>query len=501
MPAAPAQPARHGVIDIGSNSIRLVVFDGSGRVPLPLFNEKILCGIGRGVQRTGRLHAEGAALALDNLERFAALLDSMDVGQVDAVATAAVRDAADGADFVREGARRTGLSIRVLSGEREAALAAAGVLSGMPDADGLMGDLGGGSLELVRLADGAAAEHATLPLGPLNLGGATKREFTRARKAVDAALAEVPWLRNCAGSDLYAVGGNWRALARIHMARTEYPLRVIHYYRVRRRALMELAGFVTRQSRESLAELRGAPRRRLDLLPMAALVIQRLLRAATPRDVVFSAQGLREGLAHEHLPAACRAQDPLLAACQDLAARNARFPQWGDELAVWTQALFPGEAAGDARLRRAACLLSDIGWRAHPDYRAEQASAGVLYAPALHARHEERCFLARAVFARYNGREGGEAEAVPQLLRAAAARRAHIIGLAARLGDTVSSGVPGLVGRFPLVLSRRKLVLRHQPEDRAMIGEAVMRRLEMLAAAMGRRPDVRVCDAATEQPA
>ena len=485
--------ARYGVIDIGSNSIRLAIFDALRRAPQPFFNEKALCAIGRGVRRTGKLSPDGAARALETLERFGALARAMGAAPVDAVATAAVRDAADGAAFAREAGRRSGFEVRVLSGAEEAEFAAAGVLSGMPQADGVMGDLGGGSLELVRFDAGRAAEHATLPLGPLSLLEESDGDFDRARAVIDAALSGLPWLKDAAGAELYAVGGNWRALARAHMAQQGYPLRVIHHYRLARGDAAALVARLARETPDALAGFDGVPARRLDLLPLAALAMERTLRAAAPRAVTFSALGLREGLAHMRLSAQRRAEDPLLAACRDIAARLARFPDHGDELFEWTGALFPDETAGERRLRRAACAIGDIGWRAHPDARAEQASAEALYAPALYASHPERCFLAGAVFARYANREsGGKLRAASErLLAPETRRRARIVGLAARLGEALSGGVPGILRRFPLSLEAHPptLRLRRAPGDEAMLGESVMRRFETLAAEMGCAPE------------
>ena len=474
-----------------------MVFDGVRRAPLPLLNEKVLCGIGRQVHRAGRLDPDGVERALDTLERFGALLRAMNVAEVDAVATAAVRDAADGDEFVARAARRSGLAVRVLSGAEEARASALGVLGGIPGADGLMGDLGGGSLELARLAGGAIAEHATLPLGPLNLAAAAGGDRARARDAIDAALDTLPWLERAAGAELYAVGGNWRALARAHMAKTGYPLRVIHHYRAPAEELAGFAAAIAGKSREAMAGVAGAPRRRAALMPLAALTLERLLRRAAPRHAVFSALGLREGLVQARLPEAVRREDPLLAACRDIAARAARFPEYGDELDAWTGGLFPGESASERRLRRAACLLNDIGWRQHPDYRAEHASAEALRAPALHASHAERCFLAHAVFARYASRETtGALAAAGRLMDAESRRRARILGAAMRLGEALCGGAPGILGRFSLSLPREggapRLTCRRR--DRVMPGEAAMRRFETLAALMGGAPEFRVLD-------
>src|SRR5215470_10897185 len=230
--AVEAREGRIGVIDLGSNSIRLVIYERLSRSPAPIFNERVLCGLGRGLQRSGKLSPEGTSRALDNLARFMLLARHMGVSRLDLLATAAVRDASDGAAFVAEASRRCHAAIRVLSGQEEARLSALGVLSGMPEADGVMGDLGGGSLELVALNRGEIGEQATLPLGPLRIMELGEGEPKRARGAVDAALAGLLWLESCAGRVFYAVGGAWRAIARIHIEQSRYPLHVIHHYRV-----------------------------------------------------------------------------------------------------------------------------------------------------------------------------------------------------------------------------------------------------------------------------
>ncbi len=485
---------RYGVIDIGSNSIRLVVFEGLRRAPLPLLNERVMCGLGRSLHDTGRLDPDGVEQALLNIERFGVLLRAMGVTRFDAVATAAVRDAEDGAGFVAEVERRCGFHVRVLSGAEEAEMAALGVLSGAPGADGVVGDLGGGSLELVHLAAGATAEHATLPLGPLNLQAASGGKRKRARKIIDDALAELPWLPEMRGRAFYAVGGNWRALAHAHMAHSGYPLNIIHHYRLRRGDLAKIADLVSRQSRDSLAGIPGVSSRRLDLLPLAALVMVRLLAAAEPRDVVFSAHGLREGFAFARLGDRRRDEDPLLSAADDIYERTARYPGRAAELYEWTESLFPEESASERRLRRAACLLSDVGWRVHPDYRAAQAGAEVLHARALHAGHEERAFLALAVFGRYTSRAThGALRTVERLLDAETVRRARITGSAVRLGETLCGGVPGVLGRFSLKpsMGRGLLKLKCRRSDQNMLGEVVLRRFEALAALMGLAPEVR----------
>jgi exopolyphosphatase/guanosine-5'-triphosphate,3'-diphosphate pyrophosphatase len=218
-----------GVIDIGSNSIRLVVFEGLAREPAPIFNEKVFAALGKTVGETGRLNPEGLSQAFSTLTRFSRLLKAMKVTDCHVVATAAVRDAADGAAFLEEVKRRAELNITIISGEEEGRLSAEGVLSGIPDADGAMGDMGGGSVELVRLARGVVGERTTMPFGPFRLmalGGSHQSQVA----AVDTRLAALPWLPSVAGAALYAVGGIWRAFAKVHMEQVGHPLHVIHHY-------------------------------------------------------------------------------------------------------------------------------------------------------------------------------------------------------------------------------------------------------------------------------
>ena len=353
--AAPAalRQGRRAVVDIGSNSIRLVVFDRLARAPLLLFNEKVLCGLGRGLDETGRLNEAGVESAMVNLVRFVRLARAMGVTKLDMLATAAVRDAADGEAFVAALRRRCGVPVRIISGAEEAKFSALGVISGCMTADGMMGDLGGGSLELVGLDMGKLGAHATLPLGPLRVGEVAFGEREEARQLVDQHLETVPWLGDLRGRDFYAVGGAWRSLARIHMEQTGHPLHIIQQYRIERRQAEDLLRIMSRLGRRSLAAIAGLSRRRVDSLPFAALVLERLLRLARPANIVFSAFGLREGFLFSQLPAAQRRQEPLLAAAKEIARENGRFGALGPALEKWTAPLFAGESEAEARMRLA----------------------------------------------------------------------------------------------------------------------------------------------------
>src|SRR5690625_137027 len=305
-----------GVIDIGSNSVRLVVFDALQRAAIPLFNEKVLCGLGAGLERTGRLNPEGWALALETLSHFSGLAEAMQVSRLELLATAAVRDAEDGAAFVREAEARSGHRIRVLTGEEEARLSALGVLSGLPEHRGLMGDLGGGSLELVELRNGSAGRWASLPLGPFRLMDAVGDDLKAARELIDHQLARVEWLDQLQKQDFHAVGGTWRALAQLQMARTRYPLHMVQGYALPRADAKDATKALRSEDQGSLKALVNIPPRRAEMLPLAGLLLARILKRAAPARVIFSSRGLREGWLFDQLPAAEQAADPLLLAAR-----------------------------------------------------------------------------------------------------------------------------------------------------------------------------------------
>ncbi len=483
----PADAPRCAVVDLGSNSVRLVVFEGQCRNPVAIFNEKAVLRLGRGLQTTGRLNEEGMGQALTVLHRYRAVARAMGAEVFEILATAAVRDARNGPDFVAGlQARLAGVPIHVLSGITEAEYSAMGMLCGIPTADGILADIGGGSLELVRLDRGARDVSETLSLGAIRLADRAGGEPIRARAIAEADLATVPWLAGGTGRDLYLVGGAWRALARIHMAQTGYPLQMVHHYTISREEARDLTGVIAGAGRRALERLPGLSRRRIDDLPYAAVVLRRVLRATGVRRVVFSASGLREGWFMQRMPEAIRQQDPLLAAGQELAARLGRDPNLPPALLAWTDPLFPGETGEPRRLREAACWMSDIGSHDHPEFRAEQAFLRVLRQPGIGLDHHARAFLALVTAMRYEvDTDAGFLRPARLLLDVASAHRAEVLGVALRLAYTLSAGTPDLLAGTALQLSGSRLVLRLEEDSGVFAGESVVRRLDRLAQAMG----------------
>src|SRR5215469_8444620 len=450
-------PGRVGIIEVGSNSIRLVVYERASRAPLPVFNEKVLCGLARGLDATGRLNQAGVEMALANIDRFVTLAHNMKVTSLDLLATAAVRDAADGPEFMRELTRRPGISAHIVSGTDEARYSGFGVLCGMPDAAGVMGDLGGGSLELVAIGRGRIGASSTLPVGPLRLMSSGKGD---PKRAVVDAIDNVRWLREETGKTFYAVGGAWRSFARLHMEQAGYPLHIIHQYDIAADEARAVARLIAVQSAKSLEKMPGVSRRRIDTLPLACLALDRLLAALKPRNVVFSAFGLREGFYYSRLSDAERARHPLIAFAEEQGADWRRFDLSPSEIFDWLTPIFGGETENERILRIAACHLSDISWNDHPDYRAEQAYVRVLHLPAPGMSHRERAVLAMTMAYRYKSdAKAGALDTAIRLSDAKGRNFARRLGACLRLAYNLSGGAPGLLPQIQLMRTDRELCL------------------------------------------
>lgn len=485
-PPADADARDAAVIDIGSNSVRLVVYRLEGRSIWAAYNEKVLAGLGRDLPRTGRLSPEGVAAALPALKRFRALVDALSPDQLHVVGTAAVREAEDGVEFRERIAAETGLSVRVLSGVEEAQYAAQGVLAGDPGACGVAADLGGSSLEVIRLDRDGARGGVTLPLGPFAMGEGKGPLAQR----IDPRLA--PLGGDYQADTVHAVGGAWRSLALLHMRMSDHDLHIVHQYEMDADEVALLAELLAKQSRKSLERTRGVSRRRVETLPHGAMVLARLMRKVKARKVVFSAYGLREGLLHAAMDPAVRDEDPLVAGCEVLGGRRGVAIGVGRPLAAWLAPLLAARppcfgAERDAILLRAACALSDIGARMHPDSRAEVAWDQVLRAPIPGQTHAERAFLATAIFARYGGRGAGPSPGMARrLLGEAGIERARLVGLAMRFGLDVTARTPALLADVRLALEPDRLVVRATgPAADLLRGEQTAKRGAALAEALG----------------
>jgi exopolyphosphatase/guanosine-5'-triphosphate,3'-diphosphate pyrophosphatase len=486
----------YAIVDIGSNSVRLVVYEQLGRAPLPRFNEKSLCRLGEGLAQTGAIAAEGFRRTVEAVRRFRAIANAMGVAKIDTTATEAIRRASNGPALAAAIAAESGLEVRILSGAEEARFAALGVISGFFRPVGSVGDMGGGSLEVAEALDDHVGDRwVSMPLGALPVEAMLADGLSEAKRRVDAILHE--HLPSALGQPVfYPVGGGWRALAKAHMEAVKAPVKVVHGYTL---GIEEARGFaksLLRLTPAKLAATPGVPERRARTLPAAALVLDRVLKRLAPERVVFSALGLREGLLYSQLSKAERYLDPLVEGAQLVGLPMARVPDFAPALVAWTADIFARERPADARLRVAVCALSDIAWRDHPDLRAEESFRRLLQFPFIGLDHAERVFIAAAIHARYAGRPDapwlGPASG---LLTIAMRRRAQILGRAILLAYRFSGGVPEVLAGARLRIDSDCVRLEVGAAARAPDSEVVGERLKMLAAALGvRRSEIVVVD-------
>jgi exopolyphosphatase/guanosine-5'-triphosphate,3'-diphosphate pyrophosphatase len=486
--AGRADRAPYAIVDIGSNSVRLVVYDQLGRAPLPRFNEKSLCRLGDGLAQTGAIAAEGFQRTVEAVRRFRAIADAMGVIKIDATGTEAIRRASNGPALSAAITAESGLDVRILSGAEEARFSALGVISGFFRPFGAVGDMGGGSLEVAEaLDDRVGDEWVSAPLGALLVEAMLADGLSGAKRRVDAILQEN--LPTALGRPVfYAVGGGWRALAKAHMEAAKAPVKVVHGYTLEMGEARIFAKSLLRLTPAKLVATSGVPQRRARTLPAAALVLDRVLKRLAPKRVVFSALGLREGLLYSQLSEPERYLDPLVEGAQLVGLPLARVPDFAPALAAWTADLFAQEPPAETRLRVAVRALSDIAWRDHPDLRAEETFRRLLQFPFIGLDHAERAFIATAIHARYAGRPDAPwLRPASGLLTTAMQSRAQILGRAILLAYRFSGGVPKVLSSARLRIESDCVQLEVGAAAHAPDSEVVGDRLRLLAAALGVR--------------
>ncbi|KAB2886207.1 MAG: Ppx/GppA family phosphatase [Albidovulum sp.] len=476
---------RVGVVDVGSNSVRLVVFDGAARSPAYFYNEKIMAGLGQGLAETGRLNPEGKRRALAALRRFAMLAKGMKLPPLTCVATAAVREASDGPEFQKLVERDTGLKLWVIDGQEEARLSAQGVLLGWPEAEGLVCDIGGNSMELAEVSGGKVGRRVSSALGPFRL-----QQVTGGGKGLQRYIEEtMESLAEAVGRGherVYLVGGSWRAFARLDMVRRNYPLTVLHEYRMGPQSVLQTAHWIAESDIAALKARTGTSEARLELVPLAARVLRQLVLTFRPKEIDVSSYGIREGLLYEQMPERLRMRDPLIEACRHAERTMARMPGFGKKLYQFILPIFVDLPEARQRVIKAACLLHDTTWRAHPDYRAEACFDNATRANLGGLSHVERVYLGLALLHRYkNSRSGSRMEPLFTLLDGRQLREAEVLGKAMRFGAMFAVRSPEDAGELFWRPKKKVLELRLKAGSQALFGEVAEARFKSLCDALG----------------
>ena len=483
--------SRVAVIDVGSNSVRMVVFDGAARSPAYFFNEKVMCGLGRGFTETGRLNPEGRARALAAMRRFSRLAQGMSARPVTVVATAAMREAEDAPEFRREVLEATGLPMWVIDGREEARLSAQGVLLGWPGAEGVICDIGGSSMELAQIANGRVGRRMSSGLGPLRLqglDGGKKALKAEIKRVVEELVAEI----GARPKRLFLVGGSWRAIAKIDMVRRDYPLHVLHEYRMERKDLTATIKHIEKTSTAELRAATGIGEARMALVPVAAIVLKELIRALKPGEIAVSSYGIREGILYEQMPQGLRDRDPLIEACRFAEQKDARLPGFGRALYKFILPIFKSVPQSRQRIVRAACLLHDVSWRAHPDYRHEACFDNATRANLGGLTHGERLFLGLSLLHRYkNSRQGTRFEEMIQILSERDKQQALVLGRAMRFGAMFSAETPETLGELRWFPKLKHLELRLTDAAEPLFGEVAEARFNALVKALDATSQIR----------
>lgn len=478
------------VVDIGSNSVRLVVYEGLKRSPVPIFNEKVICGLGRLVPSKGRMGRQSIERALRALRRFSAVVDLLDAHPMHVVATAAAREATDGLLFIAAAEEICGVPISVLSGQEEAGLAAAGVVAGVQSPRGIAGDLGGGSLELMNINNRKYKQWTTLPLGGLRLIEGGGSNFDSVRKIVDKELSKVDWLDAGQDRPFYAVGGTWRALARLHMRYRDYPLHVLHQYRIPAGEAMRYARYLQDMPMDFFGGSDDLSKSRVETVPHGAAVLQRLIKRIKPSEIVICATGIREGLLYNLLSKPAQKEDGFLETCRLLSDLRSRSPEYAQDLCDWTGHLFRAlklkESSSDKRLRHAACLVSDVGWRSHPDYRSEQSVAVLENVASTSIDHSGIAFMSLVIYYRHEGLvRDAFSSRFRSLIPRETHKRARILGASIRAAHAVGVGAPGVLPKVTVRVKGMTLFLKLPKKQRNIDGERLQRRFKLLAREVG----------------
>ena len=484
-------PAR-AIVDIGSNTVRLVIYGGPARAPVVLHNEKVSARLGKGVAERGALSGKAQTAALAALARYRCLIDLRGVPQVDVVATAAVRDASNGAAFL-ERVAALGFAPRLLSGEEEAETSAMGVLGAFPGAAGVVADLGGGSLELVDIAGGTCSHGVSMPLGTLRLPALRAAGTQPFRHHVMASLAAAGWSA-APGQTLYLVGGSFRAFARYVLAQDALAADDPHGFALSAAAALAHARALARRKAETLGPIPGIAAGRLASLPDAAALLVAVIDAVQPARLVFSAWGLREGLLYASLPPTTQAQDPLLAGVAAFVQQRRVGASAATMVAGWaTAASVPDSEApaeGSERLRLAATMLALAAATVEPNLRADLAVSWAMRKRWIGVTNRERAMLAGALMA-----SAAQFE-VPAAWRAFATaddlRAAQAWGLGARLCRRFSGGSPQALSASRLTADDGVLVLTVHPPFDVLLNEGVERDLRALGNLLGLRTASRV---------
>jgi exopolyphosphatase/guanosine-5'-triphosphate,3'-diphosphate pyrophosphatase len=481
-------------IDIGSNSVRLVVYKYLNYALLPVLNEKAICQLGKGLENSGVLHPQGVCDALKALEKFAIILKMHSVKKVVTVATAAVRDAKDGAAFLSEVKKFIKIDIDLISGASEASFAALGVKHSFQNVEGVVADMGGGSLEYSRVHGAEITNPISLPLGYFRLMDISNHNPAAAHNVLRQKLAERKsglLNKEMLGGDLYLAGGGFRSIAKIHMAKRHYPLKILHNYEASADDMLKLCERLIGRNIFQLAKLEGLAEDRVDTIPYAAASLSALIQAINPPRIFFSANGLREGAILSSLLGVIpeSSESDKLKDSVALSLKPTVNEQYAEQVInLFAQPL--NEMCGvKTRLFEAAALFSEAFINGHPEYRAENAFLSVLRGQYVAANHYERAFIAACCYYRYRHKDSNNTlDEYKDLTASIDKRAARCVGLVLSIAYGLSGGNEKVLGKLSVEYQVGKEFVIGVPKDlMPLVSNGVIKKAAKLAEQLGVR--------------
>ena len=454
-----------------------------------MYNERVFCALGAGVGKRGYLPDDTIDDALTAVVRFARIVQEADAGPMYVFATSAVRDATNGSVLTAAVHSRTGVEVDVISGNDEARLSADAVRYGLNLQDGIVADLGGGSLELALLKKGNVTRATSLPLGIVRLTAQMDGDISRMREEISRRIESVGWLKQSRSLCLVPLGGAFRAFTRLNIAENRHPLSIIHGYTAAPSVIQNRIDVLAGMSTRSLSTLSSIAARRRDSLPLTSMILEKLIKRSAPSAVAFAAVGVREGYVFSQMSRKEIADDPLAAGARAISLRDSRYGDTTDAFMTWIAPLMPPKKVVRTRLQRAVCALSDMAWREHPDYRAIYAFERSIQFPFLGISHTERAFVALSLYLRYGGKPDDDVVTpYRSLLSKRAIRRAEVLGLALRLAYRISSGNPALLMQSSLSTKDGKLAVTLPPNGAAPHDTRIATTIKRLCAARSLKP-------------
>ncbi|WNQ09934.1 Ppx/GppA phosphatase family protein [Paenibacillus aurantius] len=298
---------RIGIIDIGSNSVRLGIYEQTGRLSHRVIDEsKKAARLSERIGSDGRLGEKDILALAETLEQFKLLCSANRTAQIRAVATAAIRNAANSAEIVAKLIRLTGLDIEVLSGKEEARLGFVGMINSLSVEDGFLVDIGGGSTEVTLFRNRKIVNSVSFPFGSVN----TAKRFSRGgllepsdlaliRRMVEEAVRREPWIRSQPGLPLIGLGGTIRTLGKLVQRQTKYSLPMTHNFDIAPPRVESVLDRLTALSLEKRNKLDGVSKDRADIIVPGLVILQTLFRQMRAAHYKISGAGLRDGLLFE----------------------------------------------------------------------------------------------------------------------------------------------------------------------------------------------------------